>query len=91
MSMLTETMEDRVATWWKAPPPPSGFLKANWDASIDNKKGRVGVGVVVRDHLERLWAFKCMVREGFLDPLSVEAMKATMAALFCRELGMERI
>jgi ribonuclease HI len=85
----TETREVRVATRWIA--PPLGFLKANWDASIDSKRGRVGVGVVVRDHLGRFWASKCMVREGFLDPMSAEAMGATLAAQFCQELGMEQI
>jgi hypothetical protein len=33
---------------WK--PPPRGIVKLNWDAAIDSKTKRMGVGVVVRDH-----------------------------------------
>ena len=84
-----EILEGIAAATWKA--LPLGFLKANWDAGLDSKRGRVGVGVIVRDHLGRVWASKCMVWEGFLDPTSAEAMGATMAALFYKELGMERI
>ena len=69
--------------------PGLGLLKVNWDASIDSKRGRMGVRVIVRDHLRRMWASKCIVHDGFLDPMSVEAMGATMAAHFCQELGME--
>ena len=85
----TDPLEDRAIVRWKA--PPLGLLKVNWDASIDSKRGRMGVGVIVRDHLRRMWASKCIVREGFLDPMSAKAMGATMAALFCRDLGMEII
>ena len=85
----TEILEGTTAVTWKA--APLGFLMANWDASIDSKRGRMGVGVTVRDHFGRVWASKCMVWEGFLDPTSTEAMGATKAALFCKELGMERI
>jgi hypothetical protein len=85
----TEPLEDRATVRWKA--PPLGFLKVNWDANNDSKRGRMGVGVIVQDHPGRMWASKCMVREGFLDPMSAEAMGATMVAHFCRDLGMERI
>jgi hypothetical protein len=78
-----------VATAWKA--PPLNFLKANWDASMDKKRGKMGVGVVIRDYHRKMWATKCMTREDYLDPMSAEVMAATMAAQFCNELGVRTI
>jgi hypothetical protein len=33
---------------WQA--PPVGFYKANWDAALSPKSGRIGMGDVERDH-----------------------------------------
>jgi hypothetical protein len=30
--------------------PPCGWLKLNWDASVDKNGRRMGVGIVVHDH-----------------------------------------
>lgn len=79
-------LEVTAATTWKA--SPFGFLKANWDASVDRKRRRVGLGVVIQDHCGKMWVSKCMTRDGILDPMSAEAMVAIVAAQFCKELGM---
>ena len=36
-----------TSSHWTALPP--GCFKANWDAGFDRKKGRVGLGLVIRD------------------------------------------
>jgi hypothetical protein len=33
---------------WQA--PVHGWVKVNWDATLDSKDGRMGYGVVIRDH-----------------------------------------
>ncbi|XP_042958109.1 uncharacterized protein LOC122293655 [Carya illinoinensis] len=38
---------ETVRTVWK--PPSQDFLKVNVDAAVDSKRGKVGIGVVVRD------------------------------------------
>jgi hypothetical protein len=68
---------DPPSSSWKA--PPQGWYKANWDAGVDKKHGRVGLGVVIRDHLGTLWAVKSQTRHGFLDPSAAEAWVACMA------------
>ena len=30
--------------------PPFRVLKFNWDAAVDKKEGKMGIGVIVRDH-----------------------------------------
>jgi hypothetical protein len=39
--------ENLLLPIWK--PPPSGFLKADWDAAVKAQEGQVGVGIIVRD------------------------------------------
>lgn len=74
---------------WQA--PPHGWFKVNWDASVDKKNGRVGLGAVVRDHLGTMCAAKILSRQGSLDPTSAEAMAALMAAQLCYDMGLSRI
>jgi hypothetical protein len=38
---------------WK--PPPSGFLKANWDAAVKAQEGQVGVGIIVEIVRDLFW------------------------------------
>jgi hypothetical protein len=72
-------------TGWKAPPQDS--FKINWDAGMDQKRGRVGLGVVIRDHQGRMWASKSRTVRGFMDPKTGETMAALMAVQFCQEMG----
>jgi hypothetical protein len=36
-----------VQRWEK---PPFGVVKFNWDAAVDKERGKMGIGVIVRDH-----------------------------------------
>lgn len=83
---FTEAM---ARTTWKA--LPTDCLKANWDAGLDRKKGRMGLGVIIRDHLGRVWASKSQTRRGFLDPTTAEMMAALMAVQLCCEMGIRRV
>jgi hypothetical protein len=74
---------------WKA--PPQGWYKANWDAGIDRKKGRVGLGVIIRDHTRIIWAAKSQTRHGFLDPTIAEAWAVLMVVQLCNKMGITRI
>lgn len=33
---------------WKK--PPLGNVKLNWDAAVDSQNGKIGMGIIVRDH-----------------------------------------
>jgi ribonuclease HI len=80
---------DPSSSHWTTPPP--GFFKANWDAGFDRKMGRVGLGVVIRDHWGKMWASKSQTKQGFLDPTTGEALAASMAAELCVEMGLSNV
>jgi ribonuclease HI len=84
-----EPPDDPPNSTWKA--PPQGWYKANWDAGIDRKKGRVGLGVIIRDHTGAMWAAKSQTRHGFLDPTAAEAWAALMAVQLCIEMGITHV
>jgi ribonuclease HI len=71
--------------------PSHGWFKANWDATLGRNTGRLGVGIVIRDHHRELCAAKSWTRPGFLDPTAMEAMAAYMAIKMCTALGLQQI
>lgn len=77
---------DPFCSAWQA--PPQGWYKANWDAGVDRKKGRVGLGVIIRDHNGAMWVAKSQTRHGFLDPTVAKAWAALLAVQLSRELGI---
>jgi hypothetical protein len=36
--------------------PENGWLKVNWDIALDKSNGRIGVGVIVRNHVREVIA-----------------------------------
>jgi hypothetical protein len=50
--------------------PLEGWIKANWDASLVLNEGRMGVGIVLRDHRERVIAAWSQTRVGAPEPSS---------------------
>ena len=68
-----------------------GWVKANWDAALDSKLGRMGYGVLVRDHIGHVRVARCMNQYGFLSPAAAEARAALMATQLCMEMGFPRI
>jgi hypothetical protein len=74
---------------WKA--PPQDWYKANWDAGVDRKNGKLGLRVVVWDSLGNFCAAKSKMWLGWLDPTLTEAWAALMAIDLCHELGVQRM
>lgn len=59
---LTSSRENDAVgmTRWVA--PSQGWVKANWDASVDSVSGCLGCGVVIRDDRGRLLEARCISR-----------------------------
>jgi ribonuclease HI len=74
---------------WMLPPP--GRLKVNWDASVNQQRRCMGMGVVVRDHNGRLKGAYSTVVPEITDPDVAEAMAAWQAAKFCVVQGFQNI
>jgi ribonuclease HI len=74
---------------WTA--PSLGWVKANWDASIESQKGLVGCAVVVWDHLGKMMVAKCTTRKGYPTPLMAEALATIMVVRLCKEMGLQQV
>jgi hypothetical protein len=48
--------------------PPSGIVKINFDAAVDQEKGMVGIGVLARDSMGFLLGAKRFSIHIFIDP-----------------------
>lgn len=48
----------------------------------------MGVGIVLRDHNERVTTVRSFTRLGFLEPTTAKAMVNVHAAQFCKEMGV---
>jgi ribonuclease HI len=81
------TMENQIP--WRA--PPIGWVMVNWDAATDRRRGRCGLGMVIRDHMGNLIAAKCTTKMGNLDPGAAEAIAALEATRFCQSLRLDQI
>lgn len=71
--------------------PPAGWVLVNWDAALDKERGQMGLGVLLRDHTEKMIVSKCVTRMGFVNPADAEAMAAIVATQTCREWGIDRV
>ena len=61
------------------------------DAAIDHTLGRLGLGVILRDHEGNMLVAKCITRKGHVEPAVVEAMAALEAIQLCRDRGYGRV
>ncbi|KAF5442612.1 hypothetical protein F2P56_035252 [Juglans regia] len=63
----------------------------NWDASVDKYRGRVGIGVIIRDHKGLMIAALRMSRPLYPDPTLAEACWAYEATKFGLQLGLSKV
>jgi len=73
-----------IVTW---SPPPNGFIKLNWDAAINKKKGWIGLGIIARDYLGNCLGVCSLTKILQMDAKTAESLAALEAVLFAREAG----
>ncbi|XP_059458381.1 uncharacterized protein LOC132187978 [Corylus avellana] len=71
--------------------PPQGLYKINCDAAIDVKNGKMGVGLILRDHDRRVFAAGSFTQMGWLDPTTVEERAIVRATQFCKEMDVSNV
>ena len=59
--------------------PLHGWYKINCDAAVDAKNGKMGVGLILRDHNGGIIAAGSFMLKGWLDPTTTEAMATVKA------------
>jgi hypothetical protein len=70
---------------WK--PPVGCMIKLNWDARLNMKERRVGIGLIARDSRGVCLAARSMSLNIHTDATTAEALAAVHAVMFCKELG----
>ena len=70
---------------------PAGFYKINWDVGIDEKKNRLGVGIIIRDAAEEVIAARSLTIQTKSTLDVGEAIGAFYAAEFGRDIGVEDV
>ena len=71
--------------------PESGWVKVNWDASIDHENGWMGYRAEVRDEHGLVVAAQCMTVWGRLDQTLAEAGATLKAIQLSRLLGLWQV
>jgi hypothetical protein len=65
--------------------PPTGYVKLNWDATIDALGKRMGEGIVARDHEGKVLIAQTFTQNLITDPATAKAIVAWRAV----ELGIQ--
>jgi ribonuclease HI len=74
---------NKHTTWT---PPPSGTIKVNWDASLNMKKGWIGLGMIARDSNRFCLGARSVTKQVNVDPKTAEVMAALFAMQFNKEV-----
>jgi len=77
-----------ISRWSK---PDAGFIKLNWDAALDVRQNRMGVGIIARDELGEVRAALCTTLPYIQNPSVAETVGARRAVEFARERGFSSI
>jgi ribonuclease HI len=68
-----------------------GYVKVNWDASLNVRNGVVGLGYVIRSDDGVIVGAKCCACMVEANPLLAECMAAYSAMNFCKDMGFSKI
>jgi ribonuclease HI len=75
----------RTVVRWKS--PPIGVLKINWDAALDPKTSKMGMGILARDHEGRVLAMSSSIQNQISHPTTAETLAAWKAVVLGVQLG----
>jgi ribonuclease HI len=67
------------------------MYKVNWDATVDKKNGRIGLGIVVRDYEGVVLAERSTTNNFLVEPVMAEALAAFHAIELCQEMDFSDI
>ncbi|KAL3825323.1 hypothetical protein ACJIZ3_021352 [Penstemon smallii] len=74
---------------WKA--PLAGFVKINFDAAVNSRVGRCGLGVVARSEHGICVGWRSVCIRQSLDPTAAEARAALLAVEFAKERNWSKV
>ena len=83
------TVADQSWLRWKA--SDQGWAKANWDAVLEKKYGKMGFGVIIQGYRGMVIAVCCRSQRGLLSPSAAKAMACLLAVQVCSKMGPQRV
>ncbi|XP_042942698.1 uncharacterized protein LOC122276868 [Carya illinoinensis] len=83
----TPTTSIDKKTWEKQ---TSGFVKVNWDASLDLRKKRMGVRIMIRDEEGEALVAVCDQRQYMENPAVAEGYALWKALELCNDLNIQK-
>ncbi|XP_042958184.1 uncharacterized protein LOC122293773 [Carya illinoinensis] len=79
--------ERRGMRWEK---PEDGWVKVNWDASLNLKERRMGAGIIIRDEQGEALVAVCDQKANVVSPVVAECFVLRMAVELCSELNIHK-
>ncbi|XP_042974604.1 uncharacterized protein LOC122306236 [Carya illinoinensis] len=70
--------------------PERGYVKVNWDASMDLKGKRMGIGIMIRDEQGETMVTVCDQKPNMVEAAVAESLALRKAAEICSELNIQR-
>ncbi|XP_042950360.1 14.7 kDa ribonuclease H-like protein [Carya illinoinensis] len=67
-----------------------GYVKVNWDASMDLKGKRMGIGIMIRDEQGEAMVTVCDQKPNVIEATVAESIALRKAAEICAELNIQR-
>ncbi|XP_042941372.1 uncharacterized protein LOC122276027 [Carya illinoinensis] len=78
----------KISKWVK---PKAGFLKINWDASLDVKQGVMGMGIIIRNDQGEAMVAACDSKKWVQKPYIAECCALWKAMEICRDLNLQQV
>jgi ribonuclease HI len=76
-------------TLWPVPPP--SMIKVNWEAIVDKKHGRIGIGIIAHDCKWQVLLARSTTQNFVVEPIVAEALAALHTVIFCKEMCFAEI
>jgi hypothetical protein len=86
-NQVCDLLESRLL-WVK---PASGWMKVNVDTALDRRAGKMGFGLIMRDHEGKFIAAKSIMRMGLWDSAASEALEAYFGVILGQEIGVQKM
>jgi hypothetical protein len=67
------------------------MVKLNWDAYLNVKDGRVGIGLITKDSQGNRLVVRSLSLEVQTDVAGTEVMAVANAIIFCKEMGYNNV
>jgi hypothetical protein len=85
---VQKTQHDGPVMWQ---PLPVNIVKINWDAAVDHRNRRIGLGCIAQNSEGVFLARRSITKECVVDPSIAEALATVYAVLFGNERGFRQI